>query len=58
MRRPYYIDQILPFVDKEIIKVFTGIRRCGKSNIMAMVRDVLAEKGRLPKLEPFYTMVL
>ena len=45
MKRPYYIDQILPFVDKEIVKVFTGIRRCGKSNIMAMVRDVLAEKG-------------
>ena len=45
MKRPYYIDQILPFVDKGIVKVFTGIRRCGKSNIMAMVRDVLAEKG-------------
>ena len=45
MKRPYYVDQILPFVDKEIVKVFTGIRRCGKSNIMAMVRDVLTEKG-------------
>ena len=45
MKRPYYVDQITPFIGKGIVKVFTGIRRCGKSNIMGMVRDVLIEKG-------------
>lgn len=49
MKRPYYIDQITPFIDKGLVKVFTGIRRCGKSHIMGMVRDVLIERGVLPK---------
>jgi len=49
MKRSYYIDQISPFVDKELVKVFTGIRRCGKSCIMEMVHDVLLERGVPPK---------
>ena len=47
MKRCYYIDQISPFIDKGLVKVFTGIRRCGKSYIMEMVRDILAERGIL-----------
>ena len=47
MKRCYYIDQISPFIDKGLVKVFTGIRRCGKSYIMKMVRDILAERGIL-----------
>ncbi len=45
MDRPFYIDQIRPFVGKNIVKVFTGIRRCGKSCIMNMVRDLLNSSG-------------
>ena len=45
MKRAYYIDQIRPFIDKGLVKVFTGIRRCGKSHIMEMVRDMLVEGG-------------
>ncbi|MBR4170173.1 MAG: ATP-binding protein [Kiritimatiellae bacterium] len=41
MKRSFYIDQISPFIDKGVVKVFTGIRRCGKSHIMGMVRDIL-----------------
>ena len=45
MKRSYYVDQIRPFIDKGLVKVFTGIRRCGKSHIMEMVRDMIVEKG-------------
>ena len=45
MKRSFYIDQITPFIDKGVVKVFTGIRRCGKSHIMGMVRDVLLANG-------------
>ena len=45
MDRPFYIKQIVSFVDKGVVKVFTGIRRCGKSRIMGMVRDVLLSRG-------------
>ncbi len=45
MDRPFYINQIVPFIDKGVVKVFTGIRRCGKSRIMGMVRDVLLSRG-------------
>ena len=45
MNRSYYVDQIRPFIDKGLVKVFTGIRRCGKSHIMEMVRDMLVGQG-------------
>ena len=45
MKRGFYIEKIMPLVDKNIIKVFTGIRRCGKSYIMSMVRDLLVARG-------------
>ena len=45
MKRDFYLEKIVPLVDKNIIKVFTGIRRCGKSYIMGMVRDLLVAHG-------------
>ena len=45
MKRSFYIDQTKPFIDKGLVKVFTGIRRCGKSHIMEMVRDMLVGQG-------------
>ncbi len=45
MKRPFYINQLKPFIDKQIVKVLTGIRRCGKSRIMGMLRDELLTMG-------------
>lgn len=45
MKRDFYLEKIVSLVDKNIIKVFTGIRRCGKSYIMGMVRDLLVTLG-------------
>ncbi len=34
--RPNYIEKIAPFIDKPLVKILTGIRRCGKSTIFEM----------------------
>lgn len=43
--RQSYIDQITPFIDMPLVKILTGVRRCGKSTIMLMLMDELKKKG-------------
>jgi len=43
--RNSYIEQLKPFVDKPFIKVITGIRRCGKSSVLLLLRDDFLSKG-------------
>lgn len=43
--RELYLKRIRPFYDSEMVKVFTGIRRCGKSTIMTQVIDELKNNG-------------
>ena len=38
--RELYLNRIRPFYDSELVKVITGIRRCGKSTIL---RQIIAE---------------
>jgi len=46
VERTFYIEQMMDyFKNREIIKVLTGIRRCGKSVIMEQFRQHLIEKG-------------
>lgn len=45
-KRETYLNKIRGFYnDTDVIKVFTGVRRCGKSSIMKMVRDEILQKG-------------
>jgi len=39
--RPLYYDQIKPFIDKPVVKILTGIRRSGKSSILALIQEQL-----------------
>ena len=39
------LNQLTSFRDKQIIKVVTGIRRCGKSTLLDLYRDELLESG-------------
>jgi predicted AAA+ superfamily ATPase len=43
--RPDYIARLLDFKDKQLIKVITGVRRCGKSTLLEMFRDHLYAQG-------------
>ena len=43
--REKYLNKIRPFYDSDIIKVITGIRRCGKSFILRSIMNELRERG-------------
>lgn len=45
IRRETYLAKVLPFIDKNIIKVFVGQRRVGKSHVMRQVADVIRESN-------------
>ena len=54
--RKKYMEKILPFVDTPFVKIFTGIRRCGKSTIMQMLREALTERGIKAEQILFYRL--
>ena len=44
--REHYLAQIRPFVESDLIKIITGIRRCGKSVIMKQIMAELEKAGK------------
>jgi predicted AAA+ superfamily ATPase len=44
--RNLYFEQLKPFIDKPQIKILTGIRRCGKSTVMKLLRQELVKLGK------------
>ena len=44
-RRELYLERLRPFYDTDLIKVVTGMRRCGKSCLMQTVMEELRERG-------------
>ena len=45
IERKEYFEKLLSFKDKNIIKVITGVRRCGKSTLMEMFIEHLLKQG-------------
>lgn len=45
LQRNQYLDQVKAFMHQDIIKVITGIRRCGKSMLLSLIRDELLQQG-------------
>ena len=45
LKRDEYIKQIVPFIDKDVIKVLTGIRRSGKSVMLKLLMEELKNRG-------------
>lgn len=43
--REKYLNKIRPFYNQDLIKVITGIRRCGKSVILTQIIDELKREG-------------
>jgi predicted AAA+ superfamily ATPase len=45
VKRNSYLKQIRPFMGKDIVKVITGLRRCGKSAMLSLIIDELLASG-------------
>lgn len=48
IKRELYMKRIRPFINTELIKVMTGIRRCGKSVMLELIKQELVESGINP----------
>ena len=44
IRREHYIEKVRPFYESDLIKIITGIRRCGKSVIMEQIINEISAK--------------
>ncbi len=45
IKRELYMRKIRPFMGRDVVKVLTGIRRCGKSVMLHLIKDELHEQG-------------
>ena len=44
-KRDLYLNQLIVYKDKPVIKVITGIRRCGKSSLLTLFEEYLHNAG-------------
>ena len=44
--REHYMAQIRPFYESDLIKIITGIRRCGKSVILRQIMNETEKAGK------------
>ncbi len=45
VKRKEYLDRLLTWKDDKVIKVVTGMRRCGKSTLLLQYQNLLKESG-------------
>ena len=45
IKREEYLNQLVSWRDKQVIKVVTGVRRCGKSTLMTLYQEYLKKEG-------------
>lgn len=45
IKREIYMKRIRPFINTDLIKVITGIRRCGKSVMLELIKEELLHQG-------------
>lgn len=48
IRRETYLKKIRPFINTPVVKVLTGMRRCGKTVLLELIRQDLLQKGIQP----------
>lgn len=47
IKREKYIEPIMEFYDSDLIKIITGIRRCGKSVILKEIFEEIKQKSSI-----------
>lgn len=47
IKREIYLKQIIPLIDKNLIKVLTGVRRSGKTVLLQQIQEYLLENGKV-----------
>ena len=45
IKRKEYLDRLISLKDKKVIKIITGVRRCGKSTLMEIYKNYLLQNG-------------
>ncbi|HQC54557.1 MAG TPA: ATP-binding protein [Clostridia bacterium] len=45
IQRKEYLDKLIAFKDKKLIKIVTGVRRCGKSTLLELYKQWLKKQG-------------
>ena len=45
INRPQYLNQLIQNKDVDLVKIVTGIRRCGKSSLLDLFHKYLTENG-------------
>ena len=45
IQRKEYLDKLIALKDKQLIKIVTGIRRCGKSTLLEIYQEWLKKQG-------------
>jgi predicted AAA+ superfamily ATPase len=58
IERKEYLDKLLSYKDKDLIKVITGLRRSGKSTLLNLFRNRLLKIGIKPEQIQFYNFEL
>lgn len=58
IKRKEYLDKLLSYKDKDIIKVVTGLRRSGKSTLLEMFKNNLLINGVMSEQTQFYNFEL
>lgn len=49
IKRESYMKKIRPFINSDLVKVLTGIRRCGKSVMLDLIKKELLQQGVTPQ---------
>ena len=47
IKRTQYLEKIRRFYESNLIKVLTGVRRCGKSVLLTQIKDELISEKKI-----------